>query len=60
MKLIAIPARAFKGEKDAELCIADSMNLCFADIHLGDCESSNAFAKEIARRWNEFPEHLKQ
>ena len=60
MKLIAIPARAFKGEKDAELCIDDSMNLCFADIHLGDCESSNALAKELARRWNEFPDELKQ
>lgn len=60
LKLISIPARGIRGEIDAELCIEDGMNLTFADVHLGDCESSNAFAKEIARRWNEFPEELKQ
>lgn len=27
---------------------------------LGDVESSNAFAKELVRRWNEFPDELKR
>lgn len=60
MQLIDIPARPSKGEKDAELCIKDGMNLVIAEINLGDAESSNALCKEIVRRFNEFPEELKQ
>ena len=60
LKLSAIQAVPAKGEVDAELAIEDDMILSFANVHLGDAESSNAFAKEIARRWNEFPEELKQ
>lgn len=58
-KLTDIPARGFRGEYDAEISIADGMNFVFAEVHLGDVDSSNAFAKEIVRRWNEFPEELK-
>lgn len=60
VRLIDLPAREFKHEKDAEIAIKDSWNFSFAEIHLGDAESSNAFAKELVRRWNEFPEELKQ
>ena len=60
MRMVDIPARGFRGEYDAEICISDGYNLSIAEIHLGDVESSNAFAKEIVRRWNEFPEELKQ
>jgi hypothetical protein len=60
LKLIDIPARGIRGENDADICIKDGYNLCFATVHLGDCESSNALAKEIVRRWNEFPEELKR
>lgn len=60
VKLVDLPAREIKNEMDAEIAINDSMNLVFADIHLGHRESSNAFAKELVRRWNEFPEELKQ
>lgn len=62
VKLIDIPARGIRGEYDAEIAIKEEgcMNLSFAEIHLGDVDSSNAFAKEIVRRWNEFPEELKQ
>lgn len=60
LKLIDIPARGIRGEYDAEIAINDSMNMSFAEIHLGDVDSSNAFAKEIVRRWNEFPEELKK
>ena len=60
VKLIDLPAREIKGERDAEIAIKDSWNFSFAEIHLGDVESSNAFAKELVRRWNEFPEELKQ
>lgn len=60
MKLIDIPARASKYEKDAALCISDGCNFAIAEIHLGDLESSNALCKEIVRRFNEFPEELKQ
>lgn len=60
MQMIDIPARPTRGEKDAEIAIKDGMNFSFAEIHLGNAESSNAFAKEIVRRWNEFPEELKQ
>ena len=60
LKLSAIQAVPAKGAVDAELAIEDDMILSFANVHLGDAESSNAFAKEIVRRWNEFPEELKQ
>ena len=60
LKLSAIQAVPAKGEVDAELAIEDDMILLFSNVHLGDAESSNAFAKEIVRRWNEFPEELKQ
>ena len=58
--MVDIPARPTRGEKNAEICLADGMNFSIAEIHLGDAESSNAFAKELVRRWNEFPEELKQ
>lgn len=60
VQLIDIPARPIKGERDAEIAIKDGCNFSFAEIQLGDVESSNAFAKEIVRRWNEFPEELKR
>ena len=60
IRLTDLPARQFKHEKDAEIAIVDEWNFSFAEIHLGDLESSNAFAKELVRRWNEFPEELKQ
>ena len=63
MKLLCIEARGEclfnPPELDADLCISDKMNLCIANIHLGDKDSSNALCKEIVRRFNEFPEHLK-
>ena len=60
LQLIDLPARPVKHETDAEIAIKDGWNLSFAEIHLGDVESSNALAKEIVRRWNEFPEELKR
>lgn len=60
IELIDLPAREIKNEVNAEIAINDSMNFVFADIHLGNRESSNAFAKELVRRWNEFPKELKQ
>ena len=60
IQMVAISARPFRGEKDAEICLKDGWNYAIAEIHLGDTESSNAFAKELVRRWNEFPEELKQ
>lgn len=59
VQLIDLPAREVKHEKDAEIAIKDSWNFSFAEIDLGDLESSNALAKELVRRWNEFPEELK-
>ena len=47
-------------EPDASLCIKDGANLTVAEIHTGDVDSANALCKEIARRFNEFPEELKQ
>ena len=49
-----------KNQVDAEIAIKDGWNFVIAEIDLGDRESSNAFAKELVRRWNEFPEELKQ
>ena len=60
LNVSAIQAVPAKGEVDAELAIEDDMILSFANVHLGNAESSNAFAKEIVRIWNEFPEELKQ
>ena len=60
VRLIDLPARPVKNEKNAEIAIKDSWNFSFAEIDLGDVESSNAFAKELVRRWNEFPKELKR
>ena len=60
VQMVDIPARSILDEFDAEICISDGYNLSIAEIHLGDLESSNALAKELVRRWNEFPEELKQ
>ena len=60
MRMVYLPALDSKHEKNAEIAIKDGWNFTFAEIKLGDLESSNAFAKEIVRRWNEFPEELKQ
>lgn len=64
MKLLCIPARGKRvmaaDEIDADLCIEDSMNLCIANIHMGNVESSNTLCEEIVRRFNEFPEELKR
>lgn len=60
VELVDLPAREVKNEVDAEIAIKDSWNFSIAAIDLGDRESSNAFAKELVRRWNEFPKELKQ
>lgn len=64
MKLLCIPARGKRvmaaDEIDADLCIQDGMNLCIANIHIGNVEGSNALCEEIVRRFNEFPEELKK
>lgn len=64
MKLVDIPGRGHRmcgpDENDADLCIEDGMNLTIAEIHTGDVNSANALCKEIARRFNEFPEKLKK
>lgn len=64
MNLLCIRARGKRtmgpDEVDADLCIADGMNLCIANIHLGDAESSNALCEEICRRFNDFPEESKK
>lgn len=60
VQLIDLSALESKHEKNAEIAIKDGWNFTFAEIKLGDLESSNAFAKDIVRRWNEFPEELKQ
>jgi hypothetical protein len=64
MELLCIPARGKRqfgpDEIDAGLCIKDGMNMCIANIHLGDVESSNVLCEEIVRRFNEFPEELKR
>lgn len=64
MKLICLPARGKRmfsdDEIDADLCIEDGMNVCIANIHLGDVDSSNALCEEIVRRFNEFPKELKK
>ena len=58
--LVDIPARGIKREYAPSICIKDGMNFTITDIDLGDLESSNAFAKELVRRWNEFPQEQKQ
>ena len=60
MKLISLPARESRNEVDADLCIKDGYNFTIAKIHMGNAESANALCKEIVRRFNEFPEELKQ
>lgn len=60
IQMVDIPARPIRCERNAEIAIKDNWNYSIAEIRLGDVESSNAFAKELVRRWNEFPEELKQ
>ena len=59
IQMIDLPARPTRGEKNAEIALKDGWNYSIAEIHLGNVESSNAFAKELVRRWNEFPQELK-
>lgn len=60
IELVDLIARKVKNEVNAEIAIKDGMNFIIAEMDFGDRESSNAFAKELVRRWNEFPEELKQ
>ena len=64
MRLVDIPGRGKRmfgpDEMDAEMCIDDGMNLTIAQVHTGDVRSANALCREIVRRFNEFPEELKQ
>ncbi len=63
MRLVCLPGRGkifSRNEIDADLCIEDGFNACIAQIHMGNVESANALCKEIVRRFNEFPEELKQ
>jgi hypothetical protein len=60
IELVDLSARKVKNEVNAEIAIKDGMNFTIAEMDFGDLESSNAFAKELVRRWNEFPEELKQ
>jgi hypothetical protein len=60
IELVDLSARAVKNEVNAVIAIKDGMNFTIAEMDFGDRESSNAFAKELVRRWNEFPEELKQ
>lgn len=60
IELVDLSARAVKNEVNAGIAIKDGMNFTIAEMDFGDRESSNAFAKELVRRWNEFPEELKQ
>lgn len=67
LELISLPAQPAKRETDATISIqtynddgTKSFNLGIMDVHLGDCESSNALAEEIVRRFNEFPKELKR
>lgn len=60
IELVDLSARAVKNEVNAEIAIKDGMNFTISEMDFGDRESSNAFAKELVRRWNEFPEELKQ
>lgn len=60
IELVDLSARKVKNEVNAEIAIKDGMNFTIAEMDFGDRESSNAFAKELVRRWNEFPEELKQ
>lgn len=61
VQLIDFPARESRHEKNAEIAIIkDDLDFTFAEIKLRYLKSSNAFAKELVRRWNEFPEELKQ
>lgn len=64
MKLVCIPGRGRRSfgpdEPDADMCIKSGMNLTIAEVHTGDVDSANALCEEIVRRFNEFPEELKQ
>ena len=63
LKLVCIPGRnnAFHKEREAEISIADGMNLVCGSIDLGktQVEDANKLCQEIVRRFNEFPEEGK-
>ena len=62
VKLVAIVGNKSRGERSADIAISDGMNYCIGSIDLGatQLEDANALAKEIVRRFNEFPAELKQ
>lgn len=55
-----LSARKVKNKVNAEIAIKAGTYFAIAEMDFGDRESSNAFAKELVRRWNEFPDELKQ
>ena len=63
LKLVCIPGRnnAFHKEREAEIAIADGMNLVCGSIDLGktQVEDANKLCQEIVRSFNEFPEEGK-
>lgn len=61
VELVAIVGQKSKGERSADIAIRDGMNLCIGSIDLGatQLEDANALAKEIVRRFNEFPQDQK-
>lgn len=64
MQLICMPARGKRtfsvDEIDADLCSEDGKNICIANVYVGDGKDSKALCEEICRRFNEFPQDLKQ
>lgn len=61
VELVAIVGQKPKCERSANIAIRDEMNFCIGSIDLGatQLEDANALAKEIVRRFNEFPQDQK-
>lgn len=61
VKLVAVVGNKSRGERSADIAIKDGMNYCIGSIDLGatQLEDANALAKEIVRRFNEFPQDQK-
>lgn len=61
VELVAIVGNKSKKDRSAEIAISAGMNYCIGSIDLGatQLEDANALAKEIVRRFNEFPQDQK-
>ena len=58
VKLSFVPGRGAKRERWGYICLKDDFHYKIADVCIGELKDSNALAKEIVRRFNDYSHTL--